>query len=34
MASAPPAKLGLSSAIAAHAAVYQLLPQLISAGSV
>ncbi|EJL6850491.1 adenylylsulfate kinase [Vibrio cholerae] len=34
MASALPAKLGLSTAIAAHAAVYRLLPLLISAGSV
>ncbi|WP_188372245.1 adenylylsulfate kinase [Vibrio cholerae] len=34
MASAPPAKLGLSTAIAAHAAVYRLLPLLNNAGSV
>ncbi|EJI4016544.1 adenylylsulfate kinase [Vibrio cholerae] len=34
MASALPAKLGLSTVIAALAAVYRLLPQLISAGSV
>ncbi|EMK6854522.1 adenylylsulfate kinase [Vibrio cholerae] len=34
MASALPAKLGLRAVIAAHAAVYRLLPLLISAGSV
>ncbi|ENM3737584.1 adenylylsulfate kinase [Vibrio cholerae] len=34
MASALPAKLGLSTAIAAHAAVYQLSLILNSAGSV
>ncbi|EGQ8012824.1 adenylylsulfate kinase [Vibrio cholerae] len=34
MASALPAKLGLSTVIAAHAAVYQLSLLLTSAGSV
>ncbi|EII7298332.1 adenylylsulfate kinase [Vibrio cholerae] len=34
MASALPAKLGLSTVIAAHAAVYLLLPLLTSVGSV